>query len=72
MSMTGLGFLAAACPWGAYPGHTLDDVGSAIGTVHNTFMLEITEKVVVRAPWHPFPRGVFSGQFRCCLGRRGS
>ena len=23
---TGLGFLATACPWGAFPGHTLDNV----------------------------------------------
>ena len=59
----GIGFLIAACPWGAYPGHTLEDVGSGIGTVHNAFMLENTEKVVLRAPWRPFPRGVLSGQF---------
>ncbi|MGB1234864.1 MAG: aldehyde dehydrogenase family protein [Planktomarina sp.] len=59
---TGLGFLITACPWGAYPGHTLDDVGSGIGTVHNSFMMEKTEKVIVRAPWRPFPRGLLSGQ----------
>lgn len=59
----GLGFLISACPWGAYPGHTLDDIGSGIGTVHNAFMLENTEKVVVQAPWRPFPRGLLSGQF---------
>lgn len=58
----GLGFLITACPWGAYPGHTLDDIGSGIGTVHNSFMLENTEKVVVQAPWRPFPRGLLSGQ----------
>jgi acyl-CoA reductase-like NAD-dependent aldehyde dehydrogenase len=60
---TGLAFLAAACPWGAFPGHTLDKVGSGIGTVHNSFMLEKTEKVVIQAPWRPFPRGLLSGQF---------
>ncbi|MCV2890802.1 aldehyde dehydrogenase family protein [Ruegeria aquimaris] len=59
----GLGFLIAACPWGAFPGHTLDDIGSGIGTVHNAFMLEKTERTVVRAPWRPFPRGLLSGQF---------
>ena len=58
----GLGFLIAACPWGAFPGHTLDNVGSGIGTVHNAFMLEKTERTVVRAPWRPFPRGLLSGQ----------
>lgn len=59
----GLGFLITACPWGAYPGHTLQDIGSGIGTVHNAFMLEDTEKVVVKAPWRPFPRGLLSLQF---------
>jgi aldehyde dehydrogenase (NAD(P)+) len=60
---TGLAFLATACPWGAFPGHTPQDVQSGIGTVHNTFMLEDTERVVIQAPWAPFPRGVLSGQF---------
>jgi len=59
----GLGFLITACPWGAYPGHTLEDIGSGIGTVHNSFMLEEVEKVVIQAPWRPFPRGLLSGQF---------
>jgi len=59
----GLGFLITACPWGAYPGHTLEDVQSGIGTVHNAFMLEDTERTVVQAPWRPFPRGLLSGQF---------
>jgi len=58
----GLGFLIPACPWGAFPGHTIDDVQSGIGTVHNAFMLDETERTVVRAPWRPFPRGLLSGQ----------
>ncbi|AGI67329.1 putative aldehyde dehydrogenase [Octadecabacter antarcticus 307] len=60
---TGLAFLLPACPWGAFPGHTPQDVQSGIGTVHNTFMLEDTERVVIQAPWRPFPRGLLSGQF---------
>ncbi len=59
----GLGFLITACPWGAYPGHTIEDVGSGIGTVHNAFMLEDTERTVVKVPWRPFPRGLLSLQF---------
>lgn len=59
----GLGFLITACPWGAFPGHTLEDVGSGIGTVHNSFMLEETERTVVKAPWGPFPRGLLSLNF---------
>ncbi|MFT6695831.1 MAG: acyl-CoA reductase-like NAD-dependent aldehyde dehydrogenase [Paracoccaceae bacterium] len=58
---TGVGFLLTQTPWGAFPGHTLDDVQSGIGTVHNTFMLENTERTVVHAPWRPFPRNLLSG-----------
>lgn len=60
---TGLGFLLTATPWGAFPGHTLNDVQSGIGTVHNTFMLEDVERTVVQAPWRPFPRNLLSGGF---------
>ena len=54
----GVGYLLQRTPWGAYPGHTLDDVGSGIGVVHNTYMLEDTEKAVVRGPFRTFPRSV--------------
>ncbi|MFT6605986.1 MAG: aldehyde dehydrogenase (NAD(P)+) [Halocynthiibacter sp.] len=60
---TGLGFLATACPWGAYPGHTLDDVQSGIGFAHNTYMFDRVERVVVSAPWRPYPRNNLSGSF---------
>lgn len=60
---TGLGFLLTACPWGAFPGHTLTDVQSGIGFAHNTFMFEKVERVVIEAPWQPFPRTLLSGQF---------
>ena len=59
---TGVAFLVTVCPWGGYPNATLDKVGSGIGNVHNTFMLESVERTVVQAPWRPFPRGVLSGQ----------
>ncbi|MGR3761109.1 aldehyde dehydrogenase family protein [Roseobacteraceae bacterium NS-SX3] len=59
---TGLIFLTPQCPWGAFPGHTLRDVQSGIGTVHNSLMLERTERTVIEAPWRPFPRGLLSGQ----------
>ncbi|MEM7439110.1 MAG: aldehyde dehydrogenase [Pseudomonadota bacterium] len=58
---SGIGFLQTTTPWGAFPGHTLADVQSGIGTVHNTYMLENTERTVVEAPFRPFPRGVLSG-----------
>lgn len=57
---SGIGFLLAQCPWGAFPGHTLEDVQSGIGTVHNSHMLEKTERTVVEAPFRPFPRSLVS------------
>lgn len=62
VAWTGLAFLATACPWGAFPGHTLDDVGSGIGFAHNTFMFDRPQRVVVQAPWRPFPRNILSGK----------
>ena len=60
---SGLGFLSAQVPWGAFPGHTLDDVQSGIGFVHNTFMFDEVQKTVVEAPFRPFPRNVLHGSF---------
>lgn len=47
----GIGYLVVRTPWGAYPGHTEDDIQSGRGVVHNAFMLEDVEKAVIRAPW---------------------
>lgn len=41
--------------WGAYPGHTLDDIRSGIGVVHNTFLVDYPEKSVVYAPFRIKP-----------------
>lgn len=60
---TGLGFLLSPCPWGGFPGADLLNPQSGIGTVHNSFMFEETERTIVRAPWRPFPRGLLSLQF---------
>ncbi len=57
----GLGFLLIQTPWGAFPGHTLDDVQSGIGFVHNSFMFDKPERTVVEAPFRPFPRNLLSG-----------
>lgn len=48
-----LGFLLGSTPWGAYPGHTLDDVQSGIGFVHNSMMIDEAdiEKTVARGPF---------------------
>ncbi|MFB7088410.1 hypothetical protein [Streptomyces sp. NPDC056296] len=58
---SGFGFLLGYTPWGAFPGHTREDIGSGVGFVHNAFMLEDVEKTVLRAPFAPSPRGLFTG-----------
>ena len=43
--------------WGAFPGQTLDDVGSGIGVVHNALLLdpEHVERTVGNGSWKPSP-----------------
>lgn len=38
-------------PWGAYPGHTYQDIQSGIGTVHNTLLFDKPQKSVIRGPF---------------------
>jgi aldehyde dehydrogenase (NAD(P)+) len=55
---TGVGYLTPRASWGAFPGHTYDDVQSGIGVVHNALFFDRPQKTVVRAPFRPFPRSV--------------
>jgi len=60
---TGLGFLSPQATWGAFPGHTLADVQSGIGVVHNTCLFDKPQRTVVEAPFRPFPRNLLSLSF---------
>lgn len=51
----GVIYALVVTPWGAYPMHTLEDVGSGIGVVHNSFLFDHVEKSVVRAPFRIKP-----------------
>jgi aldehyde dehydrogenase (NAD(P)+) len=59
---TGVGFLVAQASWGAFPGHSIDDIQSGIGVVHNSLLFDRPQKSVVRAPFYPYPRGVAHGR----------
>jgi len=59
---SGLAFLLGGATWGAYPGHTLEAVGSGMGIVHNTHLIDHAERTVVRGPFRPFPRSVLGGE----------
>jgi hypothetical protein len=51
----GVGFTLGVTPWGAYPGHTLTDIQSGTGVVHNTLMFSRPQKSVIRAPFRSMP-----------------
>lgn len=63
VTVNGSSSLAYAVPvgtWGAHGGsHTLADIGSGIGMVHNGYMYDAPQKSVVRTPFmsalHPMP-----------------
>ena len=59
---TAVGFLTATATWGAYPGHTVAEVGSGVGIVHNALLLNQAERTVVRGPFRPAPRSVVHGE----------
>jgi aldehyde dehydrogenase (NAD(P)+) len=59
---TGVGFLLAQASWGAFPGHTAQDIQSGVGVVHNSLLFDKPQKSVVFAPFHPYPRSVLHGK----------
>ncbi len=61
------GFPLGVTPWGAFPGHTLDDIGSGIGFVHNARLIDRPQKTVIRGPFVLFPKPGWS-----VFHRRGS
>jgi aldehyde dehydrogenase (NAD(P)+) len=59
---SGAGFFVAQGSWGAFPGHTRDDVQSGIGVVHNSWLFERPQKTVLSGPFAPFPRSLLLGE----------
>jgi len=47
----GISFALGSTTWGAYPGHTLEAIGSGIGVVRNARLVDRPEKTVLRAPF---------------------
>jgi hypothetical protein len=42
--------------WGAFPGHTLEDIQSGRGVVHNTLLFDKPQKTVIRGPFVVRPK----------------
>lgn len=57
-----LGFLLPAAVWGAYPGNTVENVGSGVGVVHNSHLAADVERTVVYGPFRAFPHSVVGGE----------
>ena len=51
----GMVFGLATPAWGAYPGHTLENIQSGRGFVHNTMLIDQVEKSVLRTPFRQWP-----------------
>ncbi len=54
-------------PWGGYPGGTLEDAGSGLGSVHNTYLLDAFEKTILQGPLVNFPSPVWFPSHRNAL-----
>lgn len=67
---TGANFALGVTGWGAYPGHTVENIGSGQGVVHNTYLFDHPEKSVIRAPFRFVPTPVWFGDHRT-LGKLG-
>ena len=52
----GIVYGMVATTWGAFPGHTIDDIRSGQGVVHNTYMFDNPQKSVLRGPFRPFSK----------------
>lgn len=59
-----LGFAWMSTPWGGYPGATLQDIQSGVGTVHNTYMLDKPEKTVIYGKLRLFPKPLWFSTHR--------
>ena len=51
----GTSYALGVTTWGAFPGHTIDDIQSGTGVVHNTLMFERPQKSIVCGPFRTIP-----------------
>jgi len=52
----GINYALVTPTWGAFPGHTVDDIRSGRGVVHNTYMFDRPQKSVLRGPFRVWPK----------------
>jgi hypothetical protein len=61
---TGVIFQMGVTPWGAHPGHSLVDIGSGQGIVHNTYLFDYPQKSVVSVPFRIYPTPIWFADHR--------
>lgn len=68
----GVGYATARAIWGAFPGHTLLDVQSGLGIVHNGLLLDRAERTIVQGPFRssPKPPWFVTNRTAATVGRR--
>lgn len=59
-----IGYGLVITPWGAFPGHTAQDIQSGTGFVHNTLLFSRIQKSIVRAPFRAWPKPVWFATHR--------
>jgi hypothetical protein len=52
----GLNYALGTFSWGAFPGHTIEDIRSGRGVVHNTYLFDRPQKSVLRGPFRVWPK----------------
>lgn len=52
----GLNYGLVTPTWGAFPGHSTEDIRSGRDVVHNTYLFDKPQKSVLRGPFRVFPR----------------
>lgn len=69
---SGLNYGLVNATWGAFPGHTRQDIQSGQGVVHNGLLLDHPQKSVVRAPFviSPTPAWFTDHKNNVALGQR--
>jgi hypothetical protein len=60
-------FYVGSTTWGAYPGNSLDHIGSGLGIVHNTYLFDHPQKSVFYAPFRIFPTPIWFPHHRNLL-----
>ncbi|MDJ0791327.1 MAG: aldehyde dehydrogenase family protein [Acidimicrobiia bacterium] len=60
---TGAAYFMPKCAWGAFPGHTAEDIQSGSGFVHNALLFDRAQKSIVSGPFAPAERAWMKGEF---------